>query len=159
MVWVEFGPSRSKRFVQAVAEAETGAGECVQLEPGRYRVRFELGEDASPYRSLARLLGRIRGWRASETYDEDGTLSLHNTREMAWCASSQLSSFGACRFRFYYGVFPRCSACPLFDPRRALLDSLGENRPDPIIIEINLLPNRWRTPDFLPKEWTTPAGE
>jgi hypothetical protein len=34
---------------------------------------------------------------------------------MAWCAASQLKSFGDCRFRFYYGIFPRCSFCPIFD--------------------------------------------
>ena len=29
-------------------------------------------------------------------------------------------SHGACRFRFFYGVFPRCSDCPLFDGERAI---------------------------------------
>ena len=43
LVSVEFGPSRSKRFGQALAEARGGPGECRELEPGRYRVRFLLG--------------------------------------------------------------------------------------------------------------------
>ena len=127
IVWVEFGPSRSKRFARAVAEAENGAGKCVELEPGRYRVRFGLDEDPAPFTSLGRLLGRVRGWRASEAYDQDGEVSLYQAREMAWCASAQLSFFGACRFRFYYGVFPRCSLCPLFESERAIRDLLGEN--------------------------------
>jgi hypothetical protein len=32
-VTVEFGPSRSKRFGKAVAEAQSGPGECRELEP------------------------------------------------------------------------------------------------------------------------------
>jgi hypothetical protein len=44
---VEFGPSRSKRFAKAVAAARSGPGECSELEPGRYRTRFVLGEDAA----------------------------------------------------------------------------------------------------------------
>ena len=62
---VEFGPSRSKRFHKAVEEAQSGAGECGELEPGRYRVRFVLGSDGSVYTSLARLLQRVRDWRAT----------------------------------------------------------------------------------------------
>jgi hypothetical protein len=37
LLTVEFGRSSSKRFGQAVAEARSGAGECVELAPGRYR--------------------------------------------------------------------------------------------------------------------------
>jgi len=47
--------------------------------------------------------------------------------EMAWCADSQLRLFGVCRFFFSYGIFPRCSLCPLFDAERAIRDVLGEN--------------------------------
>ena len=65
---VEFGPSRSKRFQKAVAEAQGGAGECSELEPGRYRVSFVLGRDAAAYTGLARLLQRMRDWRATEVY-------------------------------------------------------------------------------------------
>ena len=86
-------------------------------------------------------------------------LSLHHTREMAWCATTQLESFAACRVRFYYGVYPRCSLCPLFDPQRALLDSLGENPPEAITVQISLDQNRWRAPDYPPGEWITPTGE
>jgi len=52
---VEFGPSRSKRFAKAVAAAQSGPGECQELEPGRYRVSFLLGSDAAVYVGLARL--------------------------------------------------------------------------------------------------------
>src|SRR5207244_11566373 len=46
---VEFGPSRSKRFRRALAEAQNEAGECNEVEPGRYRARFVLGEDPGAY--------------------------------------------------------------------------------------------------------------
>jgi hypothetical protein len=65
-----FGPSRSKRFANAVAEAQSGPGEYSEIEPGRYRVSFVLGEDATVYSGLARLLERVRNWSATEVYDE-----------------------------------------------------------------------------------------
>jgi hypothetical protein len=52
---VELGPSRAKGFRKAVEEAQSGAGECSELGPGSYRVRFLLGKDARAYTSLARL--------------------------------------------------------------------------------------------------------
>jgi len=96
---------------------------------------------------------------------------------MAWCASSQLKSYGACRFRFVYGVFPRCSLCPLFDAERAIRDVLGENPPAATVLEITLGP-RLRAllqgevppqlaegsdpdsevPDFVPEGWAEPRG-
>jgi hypothetical protein len=88
------------------------------------------------------------------------------------------ASFGACRFRFYYGVFPRCSLCPLFDAERAIRDVLGENQPPGAVVEITIGPNlralferellptlaqgsdpSWQVPDFPPEEWGEPAGE
>ncbi|MGD0715552.1 MAG: hypothetical protein ABSB24_15410 [Gaiellaceae bacterium] len=56
MVCVVFGPSRSKRFGKAVAEAHSGAGECSEVEPGRFRASFLLGVEAAAYTGLARLL-------------------------------------------------------------------------------------------------------
>src|SRR5712691_11650183 len=102
LVSVEFGPSRSKRFGQALAEAESGPGECSELEPGRYRTRFLLGQDAAVYTGLARLLERVRHWRATEVYEDDEQASVFHAKEMAWCASSQLEVFRACRVRFWY---------------------------------------------------------
>ena len=169
---MEFGPSRSKRFGKAVAEAQSGAGECSELEPGRYRVRFVLGEDAAAYLGLARLLERVRHWRATEVYEEEEQVSGFHAREMAWCASSQLASFRACRMRFYYGILPRCSLCPLFDAERAIRDALGENPPPGLALEITLGPNLQalgrgepspnvdpQVPDFVPEEGGEPAGE
>jgi hypothetical protein len=46
--------------------------------------------------------------------------------EMVWCASFQLSSFGACRERFEFGVLPRCGVCPLFDSERAIRAGIRE---------------------------------
>jgi len=112
---VEFGPSRSKRFGKALAEAENGPSECSELEPGRYRASFVLGSDAAAYTALARLLERVRHWRASEVCEGDEPASAYHAKEMAWCASSQLKSFGECRFRFSYGIFPRCSKMAAFD--------------------------------------------
>ena len=93
-VTVEFGPSRSKRFAKAVAEAQGGPGECRVLEPDRYRVSFVLGEDASVYVGLARLLQRVRDRRATEVYLGQEPAPTFHAREMAWCASSQLKLFG-----------------------------------------------------------------
>ena len=72
---VEFGPSRSKRFRKAVEEARSGAGECSEIEPGSYRVRSVLGSDGRVYTSLARLLQRVRNWRATEVYESDQLVS------------------------------------------------------------------------------------
>ena len=93
---------------------------------------------------------------------------------MAWCAAFQLTSFRACRMRFYWGVLPRCSVCPLFDAERAIRDVLGENPPPGMVFEITFGPNLQaflrgevpanpgsepQVPDFVPEEWTAPAGE
>ena len=114
-VTVEFGPSRSKRFGKAVVEARKG-GECTEVEPGRYRVRFALGADSDAYTGLARLLERVRHWRATEVREGDEPLSPYHAREMAWCASSQLKTFGTCQFRFYYGVLPAARSVPYLTP-------------------------------------------
>jgi len=171
---VEFGPSRSKRFLKAVAEAQSGAGECSELEPGRYGVRFLLNRDAEVFTGLARLLQRVRDWRASEVYEGDQLVSSYYAREMAWCASFQLKAFRACRFHFGYGVLPRCSVCPLFDAERAIRDTLGENPRPGNIVEITIGPKfrallagefppdldeDFEVPDFVPEEWAEPPGE
>jgi hypothetical protein len=174
LLTVEFGPSRSKRFGKAVAEAESGAGECAEVEPGRYRVRFVLEADAAVYTGLARLLERVRDWRATEVYEQYEPVSVFQAKEMAWCASFYLKSFGACRMRYYWGVLPRCSLCPLFDAERAVRDVLGENPPPGIVLEIGVGPNLQalggelpanlarsepQVPEFVPEEWTAPAGD
>jgi len=102
---VAFGPSRSKRFGKALAEAGRGAHECVEVEPGRYEARFVVGKDPAVYAALAAFLAHVRHWRATEVREGDEPVSAYHAKEMAWCASSQLRSFGACRFRFFYGVF------------------------------------------------------
>src|SRR5439155_12037099 len=107
LVRVEFGPSRSKRFDRALAEARSGVGECSELEPGRYRASFVLGEDPAAYTGLARMLERVRHWRATDVYEDDELVSVLHAKEMAWCASFQLKSFRAWRFRCDYGVWPR----------------------------------------------------
>jgi hypothetical protein len=117
---VEFGPSRSKRFRKAVEEARSGAGECSELKPGSYRVRFLLSSEDGVYGSLARLLERVRDWRATEVYEGEQLVSSYHAREMGWCAAFYLSSFGECRERFGFGVLPRCALCPLFDAERAI---------------------------------------
>jgi hypothetical protein len=175
LLTVEFGPSRSKRFGKAVAEARGGAGDCCELEPGRYRTRFLVGSDATVYTSVARLLERVRRWRATEVYEGEELVSTFHAREMAWCASSQLRSFRDCRFRFHWGIPPRCSLCPLFDAQRAVRDALGENMPEGMAFEIRLAPRLrallagesplvagkglepdWIAPDFPPPEWGQP---
>jgi hypothetical protein len=176
--WVEFGPSRSKRFAKAVETARKGADEFIELEAGRYRARFDLGKHPGAYVALAGLLERVRHWRATQVYEQDEPVSLFHAKEMAWCASCQLKSYGACRFRFIYGVFPRCATCPLFDAGRAINDALGENPPPTAVFEIELGPNirallrgevppdldqapgpEVEVPDFVPEEWAEPPGE
>jgi hypothetical protein len=120
LVTVVFGPSRSKRFQSAVALAQKGSGECSEVEPGRYRVSFRLGDGADAYKRFAWLLERVRHWRATEVYEDDEQLSPFHAKEMAWCASFQLDSYGECRERFGLGVLPRCGVCPLFDAERAI---------------------------------------
>jgi hypothetical protein len=176
-VTVEFGPSRSKRFAKAVDEARSGSGDCSEIEPGRYRTRFVLGTDSTAYTGLARLLERVRRWRATEVYEANEPVSVYHAREMAWCASSQLNFFHECRFRFHFGVFPRCSLCPLFDAQRAIRDVLGESGPPGMVFEIRFgpslqallrgeLPSRlapgsdlgFEVPDFPPEEWEKLTG-
>ena len=178
VVTVEFGPSRSKRFGEAVAEARSGAGECSELALDGYRTRFALGRDCGAYMGLARLLERVRHWRASEVYEDDEPVSADHAREMAWCASGQLKAFGDCRFRFDLGVLPRCALCPLFDAERAIRDVLGENGPRGLVLEIRFGPRvqavlrgespsmseeeldpDWHVPDFAPEEWRNSSGE
>ncbi len=174
LVTVEFGPSRSKRFSKALVEAHSGPGECSELEPGRYRASFLLDEDTAAYTGLARLLERVRHWRATEVSEDDEPVSAFHAKEMAWCASFQLKAFRACRFRFYWGVLPRCALCPLFDAERAIRDVLGENPPPGTMFEITLGPNLrallagelppeldedFEVPDFVPEEWGGPAAE
>jgi hypothetical protein len=127
---VEFGPSRSKRFGKAVALAQSGPGECTEIEPGRYRVRFLLAADAALYGALGRLLERVRQWRATEVNEDGEPVSSYHAKEMAWCASFQLSTFGECRERFQWGVLPRCALCPLFDSERAIRAGIREE-PEP----------------------------
>ena len=104
---------------------------------------------------------------ARSTHKDEEPVSAFHAKEMAWCASSQLKSFRTCRFRFYHGVLPRCSLCPLFDAERAIRDVYGTN-PFPVAErEIALDPTlrglrrgelRWQVPDFPPAIWPE-AGE
>jgi hypothetical protein len=79
---VEFGPSRSKRFRKGVEEAQSGAGECSELEAGSYRVRFVLGSDGGVYTSLARLLQRLCNSQATEVYEDDLLVSSYQARDI-----------------------------------------------------------------------------
>jgi hypothetical protein len=110
-------------------------------------------------------------------YEGDQLVSSYHAREMAWCASSQLAWFGECRVRFFCGVQPRCSLCPLFDVERAVRELLSENRPN--VIEIRLPPRieallageppppiiappldpNWKIPDRPPEEWWQGLGD
>jgi hypothetical protein len=84
--------------------------------------------EAALYGALGRLLERVRHWRASEVYADDELVSTYQAKEMAWCASFQLSTFGECRERFQWGVMPRCALCPLFDSERALRAGIRKER-------------------------------
>jgi hypothetical protein len=58
------------------------AGECGELGPGSYRVRFLLGRDGRVYASLVRLLQRVRNWRATDVYVGQWLVSSHHARDM-----------------------------------------------------------------------------
>jgi len=147
---VEFGPSHSKRFGRAVALAQAGPGECAEVEPGRYRVTFLLSREPALYGALGRLLERVRHWRATEVSGGDGPVSTYHAKEMAWCASFQLSSFGECRERFHWGVLPRCGLCPLFNTERAIRAGLMAQFEWDLPEWVELSP---LIPDFPPEEW------
>ena len=82
MVCVVFGPSRSKRFGKAVAEAQTRADECSEVESGRFRASFLLGVEAAAYTGLARLLERVRHWRATEVYERNELVSSFHAKDI-----------------------------------------------------------------------------
>jgi hypothetical protein len=72
---IEFGPSRSKRFGKALADAQLLARECSEVGPGRYKASFVLGTDPAAYAPLAFLLERVRHWRATEVCEGDEPVS------------------------------------------------------------------------------------
>ena len=87
---------------------------------------------------------------------------------MGWCASSQLRLSGDCRFRFFFGVPPRCAHCPLLDGERAIRDAMGESPPKGLVLELSVGPrlrallgddlveelnHTMSIPDYLPEEW------
>jgi hypothetical protein len=82
VVRVVFGPSRSKRLGAAVAVARSGPGECRELEPGRYQVRFPLGTAAETYSGLGRLLEWVRHWRATEVYEQNELVSSFHAKDI-----------------------------------------------------------------------------
>jgi hypothetical protein len=82
LMTVEFGPTRSKRFGRALAEARSGVGECSEAEPGRYRARFVLGADSAVYTGLARLLERVRHWRATEVDEDNEPVSVFHAKDI-----------------------------------------------------------------------------
>jgi hypothetical protein len=45
-------------------------------------VRFDLGEDSAPYAGLARLLERVRHWRATEVFEGDEPVSVFHAKDI-----------------------------------------------------------------------------
>lgn len=137
---------------------------------------FALGEDAAAYAGLAALLQHTRNWRATEVFEGEEPVSLYHAKEMGWCASFQLKTYGACKFRFVFGVFPRCALCPLFDAERAIRDVLGEHPLPATVFELEMGPNLQAllseeppptdlsnldvdVPDFIPEDWGESSGD
>jgi hypothetical protein len=73
-----------------VGEARCGRGDCRELEAGRYRVSFVLGEDAAVYSGLGRLLERVRHCRATEVYEDKEQASVFDAKR-AWRSDSAAS--------------------------------------------------------------------
>src|SRR6266540_433911 len=116
LLTVEFGPSRSKRFGRAVAEAESGAGDCSEVEPGRYRVRFVLGEDAAAYTGLARLLERVRHWRATEVYWDGELVSAFTPKRWPSVPPSSSRRSGPAASTSATGSCPAARSAPCSTP-------------------------------------------
>ncbi|HEY2940001.1 MAG TPA: hypothetical protein VGJ27_09315, partial [Gaiellaceae bacterium] len=110
--------------------------ECQELEPGRYRVSFVLGRDASVYIGLARLLQWVRNWRATEVYGEEVLEVERAVRDMLG-----EDPIPPVVLEITYG--PRLRAL-----LRGELDKLAQE-----------LEEDWKVPDFPPKEWGEPEGE
>jgi len=111
------------------------------VEPGRYRVRFALGADSDAYTGVARLLERVRHWRATEVREEDEPISPYHATEMAWCAER---AFGKARIRLRRW-------CSRSDYAHTAPLPLGGSSPD--------LDPGWQVPDFPPQAWGEPAAE
>ena len=75
-----------------------------------------------------------------------------------------------------YGVIARCASCPLFDPERAIRDSMGEIQPTGgVVIELGpalravlrgdpVPPEHEEAldaevPDFVPEDWGGPPAQ
>ena len=116
LLTVEFGPSRSKRFGRALAEARSSAWECTEVEPGRYRARFLLGEDAAVYAPLARLLERVRHWRATEVSEGEEPVSSYHAKDIR-IVDCPISGFAVDQGRTGI-VRPRVAACGQARPAR-----------------------------------------
>ncbi len=116
LVTVEFGPSRSRRFGRALAEARSRAGECSEVEPGRHRVSFRLDTIAAAYTGLARLLeGSATGVQPRCTR---GTSRSQPSRSGRWPGAPPPSSsrLGAADSASTPGFFPAARSAPCSMP-------------------------------------------
>jgi len=70
---------------------------CSELEPGRYRTKFVLGEESAAYTGLARVLERVRHWRGTEVYEDEEPVSVFHAKdiEVSGCPQSGRCSVAA----------------------------------------------------------------
>ena len=94
---VEFGPSRSKRFKKAVAEAERGAGECASSSRAATGCASSSVRIPAAYTGLGRLLAYVRHWRATDVYQDDELVSTFHAKdiEVSGCPKSSRCSVAA----------------------------------------------------------------
>lgn len=119
---ITFGPSRSPEFPRAVEFAQVNAG-AVEVEPGRWRATFELGElDQVPYARAADLLHAVKRWRSMRVEVDGEAERWYVATAMLECARGYLRTWGRCGFRYRYDIPQRCGPCPLFDRDRAMVE-------------------------------------
>jgi len=102
-VEVTFGPSRSPNFERSVTYARTYASDVEEIDEGRYRARFDLGNDPALYARLGRLLALVQHWRATEIDVDGDPAPAYLASGMAFCAHGYAKAFGRCS---YYDLAP-----------------------------------------------------
>lgn len=126
--------ARSRRLSYALARAERAGVPLEEIEPGRFRARFQLDEDPREHSLAWALVSEVRSLAGTEVDVDGGPESVWEASAMAYCARSWLRTWGTCGQSFPLGrPFPYCFLCPLLDPSRAGL---------PIAV-----------PDHVPEEW------
>jgi hypothetical protein len=149
---VTFGPSKSPLFSRAAAYAREHAEEAAQLTPGVWRASFRLSFSERPYGDASQLLSMVSGWRSTTVAVDGSPEPAWVVEQMLWCSREWLRAGGACRERFFPLAtgWPKCRACPIFDPQWAAESGVTPG----LGVFFDPASGAWlEIPDHLPKEW------